>query len=85
MVGVVGALQLDVLAERLQGRIRPAGSFETQPVRNLPLGAGEEKAELDQFVRAYPASMARTSTARRCFLPSRLLSFVTSRSVGRRR
>ena len=38
MVGVVGALQLDVLAERLAGRIWPARELRDQPVRSLPLG-----------------------------------------------
>ncbi len=38
IVGVVGALQLDVLVERLERRIRPAGLVRAEPVRGLPLG-----------------------------------------------
>ena len=38
IVGVVGALQLDVLTERLERRIRPAGVFRAEPLRSVPLG-----------------------------------------------
>ena len=37
IVGVVGALQLDVLRRAAAGRIRPAGQFRDQPLRGLPL------------------------------------------------
>ena len=37
IVGVVGALQLDVLKERLSGGIRPAGRFRDGALFGLPL------------------------------------------------
>jgi peptide subunit release factor RF-3 len=40
IVGVVGALQLDVLKERLKAGIRPAGRFRNGAVFRLPLDIG---------------------------------------------
>ena len=37
IVGVVGALQLDVLKERLHGRIRPADRLRADALHDLPL------------------------------------------------
>ena len=58
MVGVVGALQFEVLAARIAGRIWPASDFRDQSIRSLPLGERGYPNELEKFVRAYPSSMA---------------------------
>jgi peptide chain release factor 3 len=58
MVGVVGALQLDVLAERLQAEYGLPVSFETSRFEICRWISSDQPAELDKFVRAYPTAMA---------------------------
>ena len=58
MVGVVGALQLDVLAERLNAEYGLPVSFETSRFELCRWVTASSPAELDKFVRAYPSSMA---------------------------
>ena len=58
MVGVVGALQLDVLAERLNAEYGLPVSFETSRFELCRWVTANSPAELDKFVRAYPSSMA---------------------------
>ncbi len=58
MVGVVGALQLDVLAERLQAEYGLPVSFETSRFEICRWVSADDPAELEKFVRAYPSSMA---------------------------
>jgi peptide chain release factor 3 len=57
MVGVVGALQLDVLAERLAAEYGLEVTFETSRFETCRWIAAKD-AELDKFVRAHPSSMA---------------------------
>ena len=57
MVGVVGALQLDVLAERLKAEYGLDVTFE-QSRFEICRWVTASKAELDKFLRAYPASIA---------------------------
>ena len=57
IVGVVGALQLDVLAERLAAEYGLAVTFEQSRFNSCRwIAAGT--AELDKFIRAHPSSMA---------------------------
>jgi peptide chain release factor 3 len=58
MVGVVGALQLDVLAERLAAEYGLEVGFETPRFTLCRWVTATSPAELDKFVRAHPASMA---------------------------
>jgi peptide chain release factor 3 len=58
MVGVVGALQLDVLAERLAAEYGLDVGFETSRFTLCRWVTATSPAELDKFVRAHPASMA---------------------------
>ncbi|MCW2285027.1 peptide chain release factor 3 [Rhodoblastus acidophilus] len=58
MVGVVGALQLDVLAERLQAEYGLPVSFETSRFEICRWISSDQPAELDKFIRAYPTAMA---------------------------
>lgn len=58
MVGVVGALQLDVLAERLQAEYGLPVSFENSRFEICRWIAADDAAELDKFKNAYPSSMA---------------------------
>jgi peptide chain release factor 3 len=58
MVGVVGALQLDVLSERLQAEYGLPVSFETSRFEVCRWISADDPAELEKFVRAYPSSMA---------------------------
>ena len=54
IVGVVGALQLDVLKERLCGRIRPADRLRARRASRSAAGSSaEERAELDRFIAAH--------------------------------
>jgi peptide chain release factor 3 len=58
MVGVVGALQLDVLAERLQSEYGLPVSFEPTRFELCRWVSTADPADLDKFMRAFPASLA---------------------------
>ena len=58
MVGVVGALQLDVLAERLQAEYGLPVSFETSRFELCRWVTAPEAVELNKFLAAYPSSTA---------------------------
>jgi peptide chain release factor 3 len=58
MVGVVGALQLDVLAERLQAEYGLPVSFEQSRFEVCRWITSDQPGELDKFLRAFPSSMA---------------------------
>ncbi len=58
IVGVVGALQLDVLAERLNAEYGLPVSFEQSRFEVCRWVSAEDRAELDRFVAAFPSSMA---------------------------
>ena len=57
IVGVVGALQLDVLAERLAAEYGLDVTFEASRF-NSCRWISASSAELDKFIRAHPSSMA---------------------------
>jgi peptide chain release factor 3 len=59
IAGVVGALQLDVLAERLQAEYGLRVTFETSRFEFARWIAAKGPAERDGFIHAHPASMAR--------------------------
>lgn len=58
LVGVVGALQLDVLTERLAGEYGLPVSFEPSRFELARWIGAPDSAELERFMRAYPASLA---------------------------
>ena len=58
IVGVVGALQLDVLSERLNAEYGLPVSFEQSRFEVCRWINSEDRRELDRFVSAYPSSMA---------------------------
>jgi peptide chain release factor 3 len=58
IVGVVGALQLDVLKERLQNEYGLPVAFEQSRFELARWISADDKAELEKFVRAYPSSIA---------------------------
>ena len=58
IVGVVGALQLDVLAERLEAEYGLPVSFEPSRFEVCRWVSSQDRAELDRFASAYPSSMA---------------------------
>ena len=84
IVGVVGALQLDVLAERLNAEYGLPVSFEPSRFEVCRWLSSPDKAELDRFLDAYPPRSPPTSTARRCSCPRAPSICATSRSAGRR-
>jgi peptide chain release factor 3 len=59
IAGVVGALQLDVLAERLQAEYGLRVTFETSRFEFARWIAAKSPAERNRFIHAHPASMAR--------------------------
>ena len=59
LVGVVGALQLDVLAERLKAEYGLEVTFETSRFETCRWVRAPDRTELDRFLRAYPSSVAR--------------------------
>ncbi|MGH6848746.1 MAG: peptide chain release factor 3, partial [Methylocella sp.] len=59
LAGVVGALQLDVLAERLQAEYGLRVSFETSRFEFARWIAAKSPAGRDGFIHAHPAPMAR--------------------------
>jgi peptide chain release factor 3 len=58
IVGVVGALQLDVLAERLQAEYQLPVTFETPRFEVCRWVTATDKLEMEKFLRAYPTSLA---------------------------
>jgi peptide chain release factor 3 len=58
MVGVVGALQLDVLVERLNAEYGLPVSFEQSRFEVCRWVSCDDPVELDKFTRAFPSSMA---------------------------
>jgi peptide chain release factor 3 len=58
IVGVVGALQLDVLLERLKAEYGLDAGFEQSRFEICRWVTASDAAELDKFVRAYSASVA---------------------------
>ncbi|MDQ6702510.1 MAG: peptide chain release factor 3 [Pseudomonadota bacterium] len=59
IAGVVGALQLDVLAGRLKAEYGLSVTFETSRFEFARWIGAKNPAERDQFILAHPASMAR--------------------------
>ena len=64
IVGVVGALQLDVLTERLNAEYGLPVSFEQSRFEICRWVASDEKGELEKFVSAYPRLDRRRSRRR---------------------
>ena len=58
IVGVVGALQLDVLAERLSAEYGLPVTFEPSRFEVCRWVSSPDKAELERFLDAYPSSVA---------------------------
>ena len=58
IVGVVGALQLDVLAERFQAEYGLPVSFDQSRFEICRWISADDPADLDKFQRAFPASIA---------------------------
>jgi peptide chain release factor 3 len=58
IVGVVGALQLDVLGERLSAEYGLDAGFESSRFETCRWIGATEPAALEKFIRAHPASMA---------------------------
>jgi len=58
IVGVVGALQLDVLVERLGAEYGLPVSFEPSRFEVCRWVSSPDKAELEKFLAAYPSSLA---------------------------
>jgi peptide chain release factor 3 len=58
IVGVVGALQLDVLSERLQAEYGLPVSFDQSRFELCRWVSAEDSTELDKFRRAFSASLA---------------------------
>src|SRR5215211_717163 len=59
IVGVVGALQLDVLKERLQAEYGLPIDYDTTRFALCRWNEADDPAELDRFVAAYGSAMAR--------------------------
>ena len=59
IVGVVGALQLDVLVERLKVEYGLPVSFEQSRYELARWVSAENQADLDKFIRAFPSSVAQ--------------------------
>ena len=58
IVGVVGALQLDVLAERLKAEYGLDAGFEQSRFEICRWVQTGDKAEMERFLKAYPSSIA---------------------------
>ncbi len=70
IVGVVGALQLDVLAERLKAEYGLDAAFEQSRFEICRWASADDPAELAKFLRAYPASVADDLDGAPVFLAS---------------
>ena len=58
IVGVIGALQLDVLADRLENEYGLPVGFETAPCDTVRWISSDDKAELARFVEKHRAQIA---------------------------
>ena len=70
IVGVVGALQLDVLDRRLNAEYGLPVTFEQSRFEVCRWVNSDEKGELDKFVDAYPSSIARDLDGAPVFMAS---------------
>jgi peptide chain release factor 3 len=70
IVGVVGALQLDVLTERLNAEYGLPVSFEQSRFEICRWVTAEDRIELDRFINAYPSSMAKDLDGAPVFMAS---------------
>ena len=70
IVGVVGALQLDVLTERLAAEYGLPVSFETSRFEVCRWVAAPDPATLERFMAAYPSSTATDLDGAPVFLAS---------------
>jgi peptide chain release factor 3 len=70
IVGVVGALQLDVLVERLGAEYGLAVSFEPSRFEVCRWVSAEKRDELERFIAAFPASIAADLDGAPVFLAS---------------
>ncbi|TMJ38702.1 MAG: peptide chain release factor 3, partial [Alphaproteobacteria bacterium] len=70
MVGVVGALQLDVLAERLQGEYGLPIAYETPRFSVCRWISSDDPQELDRFIEVNRSSMAHDLDKAPVFLAS---------------
>jgi peptide chain release factor 3 len=75
IAGVVGALQLDVLAERLQAEYGLRATFEISRFEFARWIAAKSPAERDRFIHAHPASMARDLDGAPVFLAASAFDF----------
>ena len=85
IVGVVGALQLDVLTERLNAEYGLPVTLRAEPLRDLPLGRlGRQGGAARSSSTPIRPRSPPTSTARRCSWRRAPSTCATSRSAGRR-
>jgi peptide chain release factor 3 len=70
IVGVVGALQLDVLVERLNAEYGLPVTFEPSRFEICRWVSASDKAELERFVDAYPSSIASDLDSAPVFMAS---------------
>ncbi len=69
LVGVVGALQLDVLASRLQTEYGVAAGFEAAPCVTVRWVSSDDAAELDRFTKSHASALAADHDGALVFLP----------------
>jgi peptide chain release factor 3 len=74
MVGVVGALQLDVLKERLQAEYGLPIDFDTTRFSICRWISADARADLDRFVEAHVSSMASDLDGAPVFMASTAFS-----------
>jgi peptide chain release factor 3 len=70
MVGVVGALQLDVLVERLQAEYGLPVTFESSRFEICRWVTAADPVELQRFINAYPSSVANDLDGSPVFMAS---------------
>ncbi len=68
IVGVVGQLQLDVLASRIAGEYNIAVGFEAAPYETARWVTGDDPAQIKRFTERHRASMAEDRDAAPVFL-----------------
>jgi peptide chain release factor 3 len=69
IIGVVGALQLDVLAARIKSEYTLGVRFEGAPYATARWIAAEDRAELERFIDANRSSIAEDHDGMPVFLP----------------
>ena len=83
IVGVVGALQLDVLRSRIETEYKVAIAFEQAPFETARWALSDDPLELKRFVEAHPFAIAEDRDGVPVFLARNSWDLQRTAEIGR--